>query len=85
MAGEVLKETARTMAGSVSPTLIPIQLTDNEVINIVSNANYAYYRSILGSFTASFTDLVNVPAGLADGDDDTRRAAGDGLCSMVTP
>ena len=29
--------------------------------------------------TASFNDLVNVPAGLADGDDNTQRAAGSGL------
>ena len=40
------------------------QLTDNEVINIVSDANYVRTVDLsLAAFTARFTDLVNVQFG----------------------
>ncbi|MGC6419461.1 MAG: hypothetical protein ACON3Z_20220, partial [Bradymonadia bacterium] len=81
VAGEVLKRNgANDSWECVADVDTNTQLTDNEVINIVSNANYVRTLDLsLAAFTASFTDLVNVPAGLADGDDDTQRAAGDGL------
>ena len=44
---------------------------DNGFVRDVDLANIAT--------TASFNDLVNVPAGLADGDDLLQRAAGSGL------
>ena len=81
VAGEVLKRNGANDGWEcVADVDTNTQLTDNEVINIVSNANYVRTLDLsLAAFTASFTDLVNVPAGLADGDDDTQRAAGDGL------
>ena len=81
VAGEVLKRNATNDGWEcVADVGSDSELTENDVLNIVSQNGYVRDVDLANiATTASFNDLVNVPAGLADGDDNTQRAAGSGL------